>query len=472
MRSNDVRANRIEQWGILEVELPGPSGRQSVCRRRVDGDVRARTARSRRSPASTTATASIASASCRTRPGRWQYTTQSNVAGARRQDAASSTSVAPTGNNHGPVRVQQHVPLRLRRRHAVPAARHDLLRLDVTRATSSRSRRSRRSPRRHSTSCGCACFPKRYTWNENEPPLYPFEGTPPNKWDFTRFNPAFFQHLEKRIAQLRDLGIEADIILFHPYDEGHWGFDRMPAEADDRYLRYVVSRLAAFRNVWWSLANEYDFMTEKQESDWDRHDRGRARRRPVRPPDVDPQRPRALQPHEPAAHARQHSERLGRRGRGPGRAVSRRVSQADRVRRDQVRGRHSAALGQPVGRGDGAPLLGVHHRRHVSGPRRVLPAPVATCCGGRRAACCAARARRGSRSCATSWRRRRPTGSSRSTSGKCRTWPASRASTTSSTSAPSRPRSGSFNCRGASETTRTSWPAGCSSTSTCWTRGT
>ena len=113
-------------------------------------------------------------------------------------------------------------------------------------------------------------FPKWYTWNQNEPPLYAFEGTPPNQWDFTRFNPAFFQHLEQRIAQLRDLGIEADIILFHPYDEGHWGFDRMPDEADDRYLRYVISRLAAFRNVWWSLANEYDFMKEKQESDWDR----------------------------------------------------------------------------------------------------------------------------------------------------------------------------------------------------------
>jgi hypothetical protein len=113
-------------------------------------------------------------------------------------------------------------------------------------------------------------FPKRYTWNQNDPPLYAFEGTPPKQWDFSRFNPVFFQHLEQRIAQLRDLGIEADIILLHPYDEGHWGFDRMPDEADDRYLRYVVSRLAAFRNVWWSLANEYDFMTEKQESDWDR----------------------------------------------------------------------------------------------------------------------------------------------------------------------------------------------------------
>jgi hypothetical protein len=113
-------------------------------------------------------------------------------------------------------------------------------------------------------------FPKRYNWNQNEPQLYAFEGSPPDKWDLTRFNPQFFRHLERRILQLRDLGIEADVILFHPYDEGHWGFDRMPDEADDRYLRYVISRLAAFRNVWWSLANEYDFMTEKQESDWDR----------------------------------------------------------------------------------------------------------------------------------------------------------------------------------------------------------
>ena len=27
------------------------------------------------------------------------------------------------------------------------------------------------------------------------------------------------------------------------------------------YLEYVVARLAAFSNVWWSMANEYDFST-------------------------------------------------------------------------------------------------------------------------------------------------------------------------------------------------------------------
>ncbi len=114
-------------------------------------------------------------------------------------------------------------------------------------------------------------FPKNYAFNSNDPHRYPFEGTPPNKWDTTRFDPVFFQHLEKRVRQLRDLGIEADIILFHPYDEGRWGFDRMDAASDDRYLKYIVARLSAYRNVWWSMANEFDFMKEKKPADWDRY---------------------------------------------------------------------------------------------------------------------------------------------------------------------------------------------------------
>ena len=111
-------------------------------------------------------------------------------------------------------------------------------------------------------------FPKDYAYNKNEPERYPYERGTDGLWDFARFNPAYFTHLEQRLAQLAALGIEADLILFHPYDR--WGFSRMPADADDRYLRYVVSRLSAFRNVWWSLANEFDLMTSKTESDWDR----------------------------------------------------------------------------------------------------------------------------------------------------------------------------------------------------------
>ena len=114
-------------------------------------------------------------------------------------------------------------------------------------------------------------FPKSYTYNKNEPQYYPYEGMPPRRWDYARFNPEFFRHFERRVEQLGDIGIEADLILFHPYDR--WGFAKMNSQADDRYLRYVVARLAAYRNVWWSLANEFDLMFKtknKKTPDWDR----------------------------------------------------------------------------------------------------------------------------------------------------------------------------------------------------------
>lgn len=113
-------------------------------------------------------------------------------------------------------------------------------------------------------------FPKWYSFNAIEPEHFPFSGGRDTGFDYKRFNPAFFDALEHRIIELQQMGIEADLILFHPYDKGHWGFDQMDAETDDFYLRYVIVRLAAYRNVWWSLANEYDFMKHKTMQDWDR----------------------------------------------------------------------------------------------------------------------------------------------------------------------------------------------------------
>ena len=115
-------------------------------------------------------------------------------------------------------------------------------------------------------------FPKSYQYNHNEPVFYPFARpagtTLTQPGDITRFDPAYWAHLEQRLAQLRDLNIQADLILFHPYDR--WGFASMPAEADDRYVRYLVARLAAFSNVWWSLANEFDLMKSKSTTDFTR----------------------------------------------------------------------------------------------------------------------------------------------------------------------------------------------------------
>ncbi len=99
---------------------------------------------------------------------------------------------------------------------------------------------------------------------------FPFEGTSKETWDFSRFKPEYFRRLEACVVQLRDLGIEADVILFRPYDGGKWGFDTMDAETNDRFVRYLVARLAAYRNVWWSLANENSFIRHLTDTDWDR----------------------------------------------------------------------------------------------------------------------------------------------------------------------------------------------------------
>ena len=132
-------------------------------------------------------------------------------------------------------------------------------------------------------------FPKHYDYNFREPLTYPYVGTPcdssrinkenfarykpdnpENKWDFQRFNPEHFRRFENRIRDLRDLGIEADLIIMHPYDR--WGFSTMDAASDDLYWHYVIARFAAYRNVWWSLANEFDLM-KKTLADWERYAR-------------------------------------------------------------------------------------------------------------------------------------------------------------------------------------------------------
>jgi hypothetical protein len=105
---------------------------------------------------------------------------------------------------------------------------------------------------------------------DNVPNFFPFEENKDESWIYTKFNPAYFQHIEKRLAQLRDMNIQAELILFHSRDGGRTELDRMPPEVDDRYVRYCLARFSCYRNVWWSLANEFDNMRTKRDEDWDR----------------------------------------------------------------------------------------------------------------------------------------------------------------------------------------------------------
>ncbi len=359
----------VEKWDVFEVSLPGPrdgnpfidvelagmfehEGQKTTVTGFYDGDGEYRI---RFMP---------------NKVGHWHYTTTSNRPELDKKTGEFDV-VPATGKNHGPVEVKDTfhfayadgTPYHLLGTTCYAWTHQPEALEEQTLQTLSSS------PFNKLRMC---VFPKRYTWNMDEPPRYPFEGTPPNQWDFTRFNPEFFQHLERRVGQLRDLGIEADIILLHPYDEGHWGFDRMPDDADDRYLKYVVSRLGAYRNVWWSMANEYDFMTEKQESDWDRmiavvHD-------------ADPYH-RLLSIHNGTrlynhtnpyiTHA---SIQNGSAAEDAGRAILFRDVYRKPVVFDEIKyeGNIPLALGKPLGRGDGAPFLGMHHRWHVPRPRRNL----------------------------------------------------------------------------------------------------
>ena len=113
-----------------------------------------------------------------------------------------------------------------------------------------------------------SAFPKWFPYNHVEPRRYPSPRDAAGGWDTTRIDLEYIRHLERRVAQLDAIGVQADLILFHPYDR--WGFADLGAEADDRFVRYLVRRLAGFPNVWWAMANEYDLIESKTSTDWER----------------------------------------------------------------------------------------------------------------------------------------------------------------------------------------------------------
>lgn len=253
-----------EQWGIFEIELEGPSsgnpfteveiGARFQYRNRVvpvdgfyDGDGRYKI---RFSP---------------DRVGTWTYTTSSSATELDGHTGSFEAS-PPSTENHGPVRVVG----RDRLQH-VDGTRHESYGTTCYHWTHGMDEEQERltlesfarSPFNKVRMCLLPTSGMR-------PPRLAFAGTTPEKLDRTRFDPEFFAHLEERITDLLALGVQVDLILFHPYDKGHWGVDNMTPEEDRFLLRYTIARLAAFRHIWWSVSNEFDFNAAKSMQDWDR----------------------------------------------------------------------------------------------------------------------------------------------------------------------------------------------------------
>ncbi len=257
-------ARSVERWGVFELELDGPAegnpfvdvrlsavftnGARSVdVAGFYDGDG---VYRLRFSPDTV---------------GTWRYETRSNRWELTGKTGSFAVTPASAGN-HGPVRV--HGTFHFAYADGTPFKQIGTTIynwIDAPDAVQEETLRTLAAAPFNKARMLVTQQPTAYR-REFAPPRWPFAGTPPRDWDFTRFDPEFFRHYEKRIAQLRDLGVEADLILFNPY--GKWGFETMDRAADERYVRYVVARFGAFRNVWWSLANEYDFLRTKTEDDW------------------------------------------------------------------------------------------------------------------------------------------------------------------------------------------------------------
>ncbi|SFA82177.1 protein of unknown function [Cohnella sp. OV330] len=264
--SADVQSpGEAEQWGVYEIELKGPSHGNPF----TDVELAAEFKSGEKNVRMAGFYDGEGVYRIRFMPdaqGAWTYRTTSNARSLSGIEGAFRV-VPPSAGNHGPVRVKDtyhfayedgtsYIPVGT----TCYAWTHqgDALEEQTLETLAA-------SPFNKMRMC---VFPKSYLFNENEPVYDPFEGSLEQGWDYTRFNPLFFRHLENRIADLGKLGIEADLILFHAYDR--WGYSEMSPAADDRYLRYVAARLSAYRNVWWSLANEYDLMWNKEPADWER----------------------------------------------------------------------------------------------------------------------------------------------------------------------------------------------------------
>ncbi|WP_235525145.1 MULTISPECIES: DUF5060 domain-containing protein [unclassified Sphingomonas] len=254
---------RVERWGLHEIVLDGPAGgnpfddvtlaaiftlgtTRIVVPGFYDGDG---TYRIRFSPPSL---------------GRWTWTTASNVAALDGRSGAVD-SVPPSPGNHGPVRMTRDgyhfvhadgTPYRPVGTTAYSWALQSDAQCARTLAT------LKVGPFNKIRMC---VFP-----NVASVATDPFvrTGGAPRDWDPARFDPAYFRRFEDRLRRLGELGIEADVILFHPYDKRR-GYSAMRRSDDERYVRYVAARFGAFRHVWWAMANEYDIVEDKTVADWD-----------------------------------------------------------------------------------------------------------------------------------------------------------------------------------------------------------
>lgn len=94
-------------------------------------------------------------------------------------------------------------------------------------------------------------------------PLPAWPGKPHN-YDFERFNPEYWQQVDRAVRLMKEKGIVATCILMIEKQNLPKEIGRL-TENEYRLYKYAVARLAAFDNVWWDLGNEHN---EYRDAEW------------------------------------------------------------------------------------------------------------------------------------------------------------------------------------------------------------
>jgi hypothetical protein len=258
------RPGRVERWGVYEIALDGPATGNPFQEVEIAATFTNDADRKLRVPGFYDGEGVYRIRFSPPDLGQWRWTSESNVVALQGQ-AGRFDAVAPGPGNHGPVHVTKDGY------HFAYADRTPFRQIGTT--CYSWALQSDAKCAETLATLKAAPFNKMRMLvfpNVESVATNPFvrTGDGPRDWDATRFDPAYFRRYEDRIVRLGALGIEADIILFHPYDEKR-GYSDMKRAEDERYLRYVAARFGAYRHVWWAVGNEYDAIKSKTMDDWD-----------------------------------------------------------------------------------------------------------------------------------------------------------------------------------------------------------
>ncbi|MFC3812255.1 DUF5060 domain-containing protein [Lacihabitans lacunae] len=264
MSSFAQKTQTTEQWGVFEISLKGPSEGNPY----MDNSLEATFSNGNKTVLMPGFYDGNGMYKIRFSPdqlGKWSFVTNSNQA-ALNNRKGTFTCVKPTGNNHGPVKIVNTFYLKYADGSpfysvGTTAYQWTSVKQSIQEQT---IKTLEKAPFNKMRMC---VFPKNYRFgNDTEPWMLAYKKVD-DKNDPTQPNYEFFQNFDHRVEQLLAMGIQADVILFHPYDI--LGYFLMGKEMNEKYTRYMIARLSAYRNVWWSLANEWDIPRIKDAIDWE-----------------------------------------------------------------------------------------------------------------------------------------------------------------------------------------------------------